>query len=270
MPTMMESKFTAEQHAMIRNVLVAQTESLGRIETPIVEDLLKNRRPATVLDIGCGEATFLLELARRLPRIRFRGIDQNELAVGDALRKLRRRKLRNVALETAFFDSRFEPGRHDAIMTRYTLQHSSDPNAFLAAVHKRLNRKGLYIGLESLDAYTDSHEPDPVWDRFKTSVAAIHRKVGSNENIGKSLALLLKRAGFRDIRVRVVLCSPSTVGWERFRAVVQASSDLAFAFFPDIFDEQLHCDVSKWLQDRAGVEAKDPYTCSAIADGIKR
>ena len=40
----MESKLTAEQHALIKTVLIAQTESLGMAEMPIVEDLLKKHR----------------------------------------------------------------------------------------------------------------------------------------------------------------------------------------------------------------------------------
>jgi hypothetical protein len=44
MGTLMESKFTPEQNAMIKKVLVAQTESLGILETPIAEDLLKKHR----------------------------------------------------------------------------------------------------------------------------------------------------------------------------------------------------------------------------------
>jgi ubiquinone/menaquinone biosynthesis C-methylase UbiE len=269
MTSLMESKMTPEQHAMIRNVLVAQTESIGMLEIPIVEEMLKRGKSRSVLDIGCGEGSFVLELARRIAGTRFLGIDQNELAISDALRRLRRRKLRNVMFRPAFFDSRFEPAEHDAVMTRYTLQHSSDPRAFVDAVFKRLKRKGLFIALESLDAYTDCHEPDPVWERFKTSVAAIHGKVGSNSNIGKSLGVLFRNAGFRDIRVRVILCSPSTVGWKKFQAVVQASADLAYAFFPDLFDGQLRDDVTEWLRDRAAVERKDPYLCSAIADAVK-
>jgi SAM-dependent methyltransferase len=265
----MESRMTAEQHALIKKVLVAQTESLGVVETPIVEDLLKKHRSRTVLDIGCGEGSFLLQIAGRLKGAHFLGIDQSQLAVDDALRKLRGRSRRNVKFRTAFFDPGFDRTKYDAIMTRYTLQHCSKPQAFVKAVFDRLNKKGIFLSLESLDAYTDCHEQDPVWERFRTSVAAIHKRVGSNDNIGKSLGLLLRDAGFRDIQVRVVLCSPSTVGVERFRAVVQESAELAVAFFPDLFDRKLLEDLKEWLGDRARLQAKDPYLCSAIANGTR-
>jgi ubiquinone/menaquinone biosynthesis C-methylase UbiE len=269
MGSLMESKLTARQHELVKTVLKAQTASLGRVEEPVVADLLRKAKSRDVLDIGCGEGSFLMQLAKSVPGARFRGIDHNDMAIGDARRSLRRRALGNVDLRAAFFDAGFEADRYDAILTRYTLQHGSDPRAFVGEVFKRLRRKGLFVAVESLDAYTDCHEPDPVWDRFRVSLAAIHKKIGSREDTGKSLGLMLRTAGFRDIHVRVVLCAPSTVGWARFRAVVLAQAELAFFLFPGLFDQPLKDDLKVWLDDRAGVEGKDPYLCSAIANGTR-
>jgi SAM-dependent methyltransferase len=269
MGSLMESKLTAEQHAVIKKVLVAQTKSLGLMEIPVVEDLLKKHGCRTVLDIGCGEGSFLMQLAQRLKGAHFLGIDQSQLAIDDARRKARRLSSRNVEVSTAFFSSDFDRAKYGAIMTRYTLQHCSEPQSFVKAVFDRLKKKGLFISLESLDAYTDCHEQDPIWERFRTSIAGIHKRVGSNDNIGKSLGSLLRAAGFRDIQVRVMLCSPSTVGVDRFRTVVQASAELAVAFFPDLFNQQLVEELKGWLGDRRSLEEKDPYLCSAIANGTR-
>ena len=120
MSSLMESELTAEQHAKIKTVLVAQTESLGMVEMPIVEDLLKKHRCRTVLDIGCGEGSFLLGLARKLKATHFLGIDHNQRAIDDARRKLRRLSNHNAEVKTAFFDSGFDRTEYSAIMTRYT------------------------------------------------------------------------------------------------------------------------------------------------------
>lgn len=269
MGSLMESKLTAEQHALIKTVLVAQTKSLGPVEAPVVEDLIRRHKCRTVLDIGCGEGSFLLEIARKLRGVRFLGIDHSELAANDARRKFRGPSGRNVKIETAFFDAGFARTRYDGITTRYTLQHCSEPQAFVKAVFDRMNKKGIFVSVESLDAYADCHEPDDIWERFLTSIAAMHKKVGSNDNIGKSLGSLLRSVGFRDIQVKLVLTSPSTVGVKKFRAVVQASAELAFAFFPDLFDGKLLEDLKEWLQDSDGLERKDPYLCTAIANGTR-
>jgi ubiquinone/menaquinone biosynthesis C-methylase UbiE len=269
MATLMESKTTARQHALIKRVLIAQTNSLGTLEAPIVEDLLRKNRCRSVLDVGCGEGSFLLDVAAGLKSTRFLGIDHNELALRDARRGLRRRALGNVRFETAFFDPTFAADRWDAVITRYTLQHSSRPSDFLSAAFARLKKKGLFVALESLDAYTGSPEPDPIWERYKIALAAIHKRIGSDANIGRSLGRLLRIAGFKDVRVWVALCSPSTVGWTRFRGVVRASAELACGFFSDLFDAALLNDISAWLDDRAALEKIDPHLCSAIAHGTR-
>ena len=269
MGSLMESKFTPGQQKMLSKVLAAQTASLGFLETPVVVNLLKEHKCRKVLDIGSGEGSFLLQLAQKVRGTSFVGLEHSELAVNDANRRLRRLSLRNVRFATGFFDPQYELAKYDGIMTRYTLQHSSEPKLFVKAAFDRLKKKGIFLALESLDAYTDSHQPDPIWERFRNSVAAVHKRAGSNDNIGKSLGSLLRATGFRDIQVRVLICSPSTVGVKRFQDVVQASADLAFAFFPDLFDQQLHDDIRGWLADRARLEEIDPYLCSAVANATR-
>ena len=118
MTSLLESRLTAHQHALIKTVLVAQTESLGLLEAPIVENLLARRACRRVLDIGCGEGSFLLKLARKAKGAHFLGIDHSSLAIDDALGTLRRGSWRNVEFRTAFFDPGFERAKYDAILTR--------------------------------------------------------------------------------------------------------------------------------------------------------
>lgn len=269
MATLLESKLTPEQHVLIKKVLVAQTESLGMLEIPLVADQLTKRRHRTILDIGCGEGSFLLRLAKETRGVRYLGIDHSEPIIADARRRARHLGMRNVEFKAAFFDGSFERTTYDAATTRYTLQHSSTPEAFVKAVYRRLKKHGTFIAMESLDTYSDCRVHDDVWERYKTSVRAIHARAGSNPEIGKSLGALLRGAGFRNIRVNVLLCSPSTVGWRRFRAVVKGSSELAHTLFPDLFPDDLLRDVQQWLADRRSTEQKDPYLCSAVAAAVK-
>lgn len=269
MATLLESGLTPEQHAWMKKTLVAQTQSLGTLEMPIVADLLKKHGCRTVLDIGCGEGSFLVRLAKETKNIRYVGVDHSETLIKEARIKVRRRSLKNVEFKIAFFSQEFERAKYDAAITRYVLQHASNPQSFLDAVYRRLRRKGAFIAMESLDAYMDCHERDPVWERFKASLASVHEKVGSNAEMGKSLGKLLKNAGFEKIHVRVLLCSPSTVGWKRFTSVVRSTAGLANAFFPELFDVDLLQDVEQWLDNRSHIEQKDPYLCSAVADAVK-
>ena len=231
----------------------------------------RRRRHRTVLDIGCGEGSFLLQLAQKLGSTRFVGVDHSELAIADARRKLRRRALRNVDFRTAFFDRHFDCTTYDAVTTRYTLQHSSEPGAFVKAVFDRLNTKGSFVSVESLDAVHGQ-------PRAGSSVGAISdRRGGGPPESGQQrqsrqvARLAAQKRGLPGHPGRVVLCSPSTIGTGevpggRPRHQRTWHSDL----FPDLLDQRLHHDLEVWLADRKRLEERDPYICSAIANGTKR
>lgn len=108
-----------------------------------------------------------------------------------------------------------------------------------------------------------------MWERFLAAMRIIHARIGSNDNIGMSMGRLLAGAGFREIQVRVVLSAPSTVGWRRFGMLVSAMADTGVALFPGQFDQKLARAVKRWACDRAGLIKKDPFLCSAIANGTK-
>lgn len=269
MKSLMESYLTLEQTDLLRATLEAQTRASGFAEIPTVVRLLSDRKCRHVLDIGTGEGSFLLEVARRAKGIRFLGIDHNRFAIETAVARARKRSLRNIRFETALFDPAFDRKKHDAVLTRYTLQHCSEPERFVGAAFKRLERKGTFIAVESVEDYVDCQVKDPVWEAYRTALLAIHAKIGSDANVGKALGSLFRRAGFRDVQVRLVVCAPSTVGFARFQAVVLASTALGHTLFPDLLDRRLVDRMRHWLEDESGIVRRDPYTTSAIASGSR-
>ena len=269
MKSLLETFLTLEQTALLSATLEAQTRASGSAESPVVVRHLNERKCREVLDAGTGEGSFLLEVARQTRGSRFLGIDHNAFAIERATARLRRRSIQNVRFKTAFFDATFDRKRRDAILSRYTLQHSSQPADFVRAAFERLKRKGTFIAVESLEAYTDCHVPDPVWEAYRAALLNVHAKIGSDRNIGKALGSLFRDAGFREVQVGVVLTSPSTVGTERFTSVVLATTALAHTLFPRLFDRKLVRRMDRWLQDEDGIERRDPYIASAIASGVK-
>ena len=167
MKSLLETFLTLEQTALLSATLEAQTRASGSAEAPLVVRLLHERKCRDVLDAGTGEGSFLLEVARQTRGSRFLGIDHNAFAIEKANARLRRRSVKNVRFKTAFFDAAFDRKRHDAILSRYTLQHASDPGAFVGAAYQRLKRKGTFIAVESLEAYMDCHAPDPAWEAYR-------------------------------------------------------------------------------------------------------
>ena len=266
---MLESYLTLEQTDLLSATLKAQTRASGSAEIPVVVRVLAARRCRDVLDIGTGEGSFLLEVARRAKGSRFLGIDHNHFAIESATSGLRKRRVQNVRFETAFFDSKFDRRKRDAILTRYTLQHCSKPGDFVRAVFDRLERRGTFVAIESVEAYMDCHAADPAWEAYRAALLAVHAKIGSDGNVGKALGSLFRRAGFRDVQVGIVLSSPSTIGFAPFKSVVLGTTALAHSLFPDLFDLRLARRMDRWLQDQPGIERRDPYIASAIASGVK-
>ena len=95
MATLMESKTSAREHALIKAVLAAQTNALGVLEAPLAADLLRAHKCRTVLDVGCGEGPWRELLRHARPKARYTGEDSSEYAVG---RYGRSRNLRLGAL----------------------------------------------------------------------------------------------------------------------------------------------------------------------------
>lgn len=271
MRTLLESYLTLEQTDLLATVLEAQTRASGSVELPLVEGVLRERElgRGRVLDVGSGEGSFLCRLAARLPRASFLGLEHNAFAVARGVRRARRRRLSNLRFEEGFFDAGYCRQRHDAVVTRYTLQHCSAPRDFLAAAFARLERRGAFVAVESVEDYTDSRRRDPVWARYGAALRAIHARGRGDGNVGKALGALLAGAGFRRVRVRLAVCAPSTVGYEPFRTLVLSTSALAHTLFPDLFDRRLLRSVRDWVEDRPRVLAGDPFVCTAVADGVR-
>lgn len=269
MKSMLESYLTLEQTALLAATLAAQTRASGSLEAPLVARTLAERGCRNVLDVGTGEGSFLLEVARRAPRARYLGIDHNRFAIRAALRRLRRHPRRNVRFETAFFDRTFDRERRDAVLTRYTLQHGSRPEDFVRAVSARLARGGTFVAVESVESALGCHVADATWEAYGAALLRVHAAIGSDADRGKALGSLFRRAGLREVRVGFVLTSPCTVGVPRFRSLVLSTTALAHRLFPALFPAALARRMERWLRDEDRLVRRDPYVVTAIATGMR-
>lgn len=84
----------------------------GRDAVEAVEDLLPERRPLSVLDIGCGTAAMLAPLARRHPDCTFTGIEAAPLPW--LIARIRAAGLANLHIVRGDF-FRTDWGRHDVL-----------------------------------------------------------------------------------------------------------------------------------------------------------
>jgi SAM-dependent methyltransferase len=111
--------------------------------TPFAADVAGRRRPARVLEVGCGEGAVLTELAARWPDAHFVGIDPSP-AVG----RLFRGDTARVVFRHATADeeaARAEP--YDVVLMCDVLHHvrTAERSAVLAAVRSLVAPDGLFV-----------------------------------------------------------------------------------------------------------------------------
>jgi SAM-dependent methyltransferase len=99
------------------------------------------RRPATVLDLGCGTGAYLLApLARRYPDVAFTGVDSDAASIAEAGREL---ALPNVRL----YATAEWPGteRFDLVIASEVIEHVESPPDFLVQAAGYLNEGGRLL-----------------------------------------------------------------------------------------------------------------------------
>jgi ubiquinone/menaquinone biosynthesis C-methylase UbiE len=247
MSTFFEQTVGLERADVIARVLEIQTDAYGYIDIPILSRELRQYRGGNVLDIGSGEGSFLVQLAENNPHLHFVGAEHNPEFFHKARSRLAATKLANVELQPIFFDAQYA-GKHDIILTRFTLQHTSKPQEFIESVYQALYVDGCFLCLDPIYDYYDSQPAETVWQGFRARILATYERWGSNPNVPKQACTWLAEAGFTSIRATVHLYSPVTIGSNRFTAVVLATATMFHLDHPDIWSTSFLQELEAWLQ----------------------
>jgi 2-polyprenyl-3-methyl-5-hydroxy-6-metoxy-1,4-benzoquinol methylase len=94
----------------------------------LVVSMVEELRPARLLDVGCGRATLLNELARRLPATGLAGVDVRDEADGPF-----EYKSADLTAGLPWPDDSFE-----VVTFGEVIEHVPDPDALLAEIHRVL------------------------------------------------------------------------------------------------------------------------------------
>jgi SAM-dependent methyltransferase len=180
-----------------------------------------------VLDVGCGMGHLAGEIARRHPEIEVQGIElaADQLARGS-------RDLPNLHLRQGDAQQLpYESSRFDVVYCRFLLEHVPSPLKVLSEMHRVL-RSGGSIFVQENNILVDVFDPDcPSFDAIWRKFAALQTRLGGDALIGRKLFGLLKRTGFRDIRLSIApdvhwSGSPGFRAWvENLMANVSGAAD---------------------------------------------
>jgi len=92
------------------------------------EILARFERPVTILDLGCGDLTPILPMLERVPVQRYVGIDESEVALARAARRLEKLNVPCGLVKGDLLDAMGDIGeRFDLVLASFSLHHLADP-----------------------------------------------------------------------------------------------------------------------------------------------
>ena len=169
----------------------------------------------TVLDVGCGDGTMLLELARMFPRAAFRGYDLSRAAIDRANERLDESGLQNVDFAVGDVASLDEPRSYDLILAFESIHEQSFPRLVLRNVANALRRDGVFLMQEVAASSHLARNSDNAYAPMLYALSLMHSVPVALAQDGDALGRMwgeerarqmLKEAGFTKVRLESLPC----------------------------------------------------------------
>jgi hypothetical protein len=219
---------SARRSRSYRSVDVSEAERLGRQARtlfPLEHRALVEHGLAagqTLLDLGCGQGTFLGLVAEAFAGSRCIGLDRSGPLLVAA------RDERGVAeVVQCDLDDRgrllteLERIGPQSVLCRFVLQHMTtrEREALLSALAEHSARHPLRVVLADVDSDSSFFEPASLLlTEAKEELNALQARLGGDRRIGVRMAELLRETGFSDIRSSRVRVDSALMGFPSFWA----------------------------------------------------
>lgn len=155
-----------------------------------------------VLEVGCGTGAQTVALARNSPDARIVAFDRNARSLAEAAARVADAGVTNVELHQAeLFQAPFPERSFDHAFVCFVLEHLPDPVAALRSIRRLLKRRGSITVFEGDHGSVLFHPDSEAARRVIAAQCRLQQLAGGDARIGRTLFPLLKRAGFRGVRV---------------------------------------------------------------------
>jgi SAM-dependent methyltransferase len=156
-----------------------------------------------VLEAGCGVGAQTVLLARRSPETRFTSVDISENSVAKASALIRQLRIKNVEFRIEDLNKlSFRDNTFHHIFVCFILEHLPNPQKALKELKRVLKKGGTITVIEgdhdSCFFTPSSREARHVWQCLVKS----QELLGGDSLIGRRLYPVLRKAGFKDIKVK--------------------------------------------------------------------
>ncbi|MFC1522946.1 class I SAM-dependent methyltransferase [Elusimicrobiota bacterium] len=200
----MSEIFKDMKDALLRTIdeqLCAQIDSMFELEYEELAKFGLTDKPCEILDLCCGNAYYLIQLAKKLPSANFTGVDFNVGLCAAAEKNIKNANMRNIRIiHKSLFD--YEPDReYNAVITRAAVQYFfSQVDDYLRKVNQCLKDGGILILVEPDDYFFMFHPEHQIFDKLRDTMNTITARHGGDRYVGRKLPKAMIKAGFKDIK----------------------------------------------------------------------
>jgi SAM-dependent methyltransferase/acyl carrier protein len=171
-----------------------------------------------VLDCGCGPGRLIELLKRKMPGLRFTGLEMDQQLVESARLLLAERGLNGCSI---FQGTAEQPGLAEAafdfIIIRLVLEHVPDPILVLRSLRKLLRPGGRMVVISNdFEFHLRTWPPVPELERLYEAYRASRRRDGGDPCIGRRVPQLLSQAGLAVVGNEVETAHNSILGDKPF------------------------------------------------------
>jgi SAM-dependent methyltransferase len=158
-----------------------------------------------VLDAGCGTGICSRHLLERFPSVAVEGCDLSEIRIQQARKLFARTNFRNVRFFTSALESIAAANdAYDHVVCRYVFEHVVDPSPISREFYRVLKPGGEARVVDFDGIIFNFHQDDA---ELAGMLEELRRGLPMDLYVGRKIPLLLKEAGFADIRWRVQVVS---------------------------------------------------------------
>lgn len=155
---------------------------------------------AQVLDVGCGNGTFVARLAQDHPRIQFVGIDKRKQCV-ESCHKILRENFTAQQVDMFSRESTFDFTPFDGMLMRYFLLHVDHAQKILELLKTKSKRPSRFWVID-LDWSQFSCSPhSETFDKLTTLVKDFCAKISKESMGGQRVVSLLQKLDYQNIDV---------------------------------------------------------------------
>jgi SAM-dependent methyltransferase len=166
-----------------------------------------------ILDVGCGNGTFVARLAQDHPHIHFVGIDKRKQCV-ESCQKLIDENLDVLQVDMFSRESTFDFSRFDGVLMRYFLLHVDNSQKILELFKVRSKRSSRFWIID-LDWSQFSCVPQhDTFDKLTGLVKDFCSKISVDSMGGQKVLSILQKLEFQNIKVENLPFSNQTIPME--------------------------------------------------------